>query len=523
MKKILAFVLFFILCFAQDDANLTLNEDLMHLNSLLHATENEIKGNVWTTRYSNYNTYQNLIYQLDEVENLIKKNRTNQEKLAELEKERNTLKEQIGLLKEFEKSPFSNMISAPEIENFQKISNPIAIISGFSYIKQLKSDKIEYENRLKSLSETIEKLKQKEKILSQIVKIDKSEQIQNDLLNIRQEISEFNAAESIAKTTYNVYEKRVNESILRASDDIEVQIKKALSIGIFIVIVIALSFLFKFIIKKTITDNERLYTANKIINLLNITLIVLILLFSYIENVTYIVTVLGFASAGIAIAMKDMFMSILGWTVVVFGGSVHVGDRIKVRRDNEDVVGDIIDISLLRITIYEDVTMTTYMSNRRAGRIIFIPNNYIFTDLIANYSHQGMKTVWDGIDIVFSFESNHKKAAYIIKNVVRKYSKGYTDIAKKQMSKLRNQYSIKNPNVEPRIFTFIEPYGIKISAWYMTNTFMTLSLRSTISAEIIEALSPHDDIVIAYPTQTLYLDRRIKAGDMKHIENGEEI
>ena len=176
------------------------------------------------------------------------------------------------------------------------------------------------------------------------------------------------------------------------------------------------------------------------------------------------------------------------------------------------------------MTIYEDVTIVTVNANRRAGRIIFVPNNYIFTDLIANYSHQGMKTVWDGIDVVFSFESNHKKAAHIIKAIVRKYSKGYTEIAKKQMSKLRNQYSIKNPNVEPRVFTFIEPYGVKISVWYMANAFATLSLRSTISAEIMEAIASHDDIVIAYPTQTIYMDGRIKAGESKPLaEGGEEI
>ena len=118
---------------------------------------------------------------------------------------------------------------------------------------------------------------------------------------------------------------------------------------------------------------------------------------------------LGFASAGIAIAMKDMFMSMLGWTVIMFGGTIHVGDRVRVYHDGSEFVGDVIDISLLRLTVFEDVTYSTYKTNRRAGRIIFVPNNYIFTDLIANYSHYGMKTVWDGIDITISFDSNHKK------------------------------------------------------------------------------------------------------------------
>jgi small-conductance mechanosensitive channel len=71
------------------------------------------------------------------------------------------------------------------------------------------------------------------------------------------------------------------------------------------------------------------------------------------------------------------------------------------------------------------------------------------------------------------------------------------------MSKLRDRYSLRGTNVEPRIFTFIEPYGMKISVWYLTNSYATLALRSTISAEIIEAIRGIEDIKIAYPTQTL--------------------
>lgn len=527
MKKIAVFLICFTFLFGIDETtnevNATKDAALTELTGRLILIDEKLSTNTWITRYSNYTTFKRLTAELNEIEAMLKKqSKSNAKSTIELQKKQNTIQEQLELLREFEKAPFASMIMAPEIESMQKITNPIAVISGFSYIEQLKSGRSEYKDRLDGLSDIIAELNTKEEILSEIVKLDANEKYRNDLLDIRQEIAEFNAAEDIAKTTYGVYDKRINEAISRVKEDIKVQVKKAINIGIFILVVVALSFLFKFIIKKTITDNERLYTANKFINLVNITLIILILLFAYIENVTYIVTVLGFASAGIAIAMKDMFMSMLGWTVIVFGGSFHVGDRIKVRKDGESFVGDIIDISLLRMTIYEDVTYNTYLINRRAGRIIFIPNNYIFTDLIANFSHQGMKTVWDGIDITLSFESNHKKAVYIIKNIVRKYSKGYTDIAKKQMSKLRNQYSIKNPNVEPRIFTFIEPYGIKISVWYMTNSFATMTLRSTISAEIIENLLKEEDIAIAYPTQTLYTDKRIKASEPKPIEHVEE-
>ena len=208
--------------------------------------------------------------------------------------------------------------------------------------------------------------------------------------------------------------------------------------------------------------------------------------------------------------MKDWFMSILGWLVIVFGGAIHVGDRVRVDKDGMKYVGDVLDISLLRITILEDITLTSYMHNRRAGRIIFIPNNYIFTTMIANYTHVSLKTVWDGIDITVTFDSNHKKAAHLAKEITRKYAKGYTDITRKQLNKLRSRYNLKNSNVEPRIFTFIEENGMRISSWYLTNAYATLTLRSTISAEIVDAFNAEDDITIAYPTQRLHLQTEAK-------------
>jgi len=273
---------------------------------------------------------------------------------------------------------------------------------------------------------------------------------------------------------------------------------------IVVMIIFALMFLIKQMVKRYVSDNERFYMVNKVITFTGMSFIILLLSFSYIDNVGYFATILGFASAGIAIAMRDWFMSMLGWFVIVLGGSIHVGDRIRVEKDGMLYLGDVLDISFQRLTLLEDVTLTTLMHNRRAGRIIFVPNNYIFTSMIANYTHGSLKTVWDGIDIVITFESNHKKAAHLVKEICRKYSKGYTDITRKQLNKLRDHYSLKNTNVEPRIFTFIEPNGMKISAWYLTNAYGTLTLRSTISGDIVDAFMKEEDITIAYPTQTVY-------------------
>ncbi|MDD3463682.1 MAG: mechanosensitive ion channel, partial [Sulfurospirillaceae bacterium] len=392
--------------------------------------DDAIKENLWFKRYENYITYQELAEELavvnSEVKNYKSKtDKTSKERYDKLSDKKELLEKQLELLGEFQNSPFAKLIEPLEIPMYQRISNPLAIISAFSYIKQIKQDNDAYKTKIERLSVLLEKLSEKQELQTSITQIEPTKENEEAYNETQQEIDAFRSAMEIANTTYNLSAKKVEEVTIRVNQDISAQIKRAFIIGIVIVIVIVISLLFKLGAKKYIEDNERFYMANKVINFVNFTLIIFILLFSYIDNVAYIVTVLGFASAGIAIAMKDWFMSILGWTVITFGGSFHVGDRLMVLKDGIRYVGDIIDISLLRMTVLEDITLTTYEENRRSGRVVFIPNNYIFTTLISNYTHGTLRTVWDGIDVFITFDSNHKKATHLVREIVKKYSKGY--------------------------------------------------------------------------------------------------
>ena len=484
-----------------------------------NTLDNNLKqGNIWSKIYSNYHTYMQLKKdeekikeQIEILDNKYQRTEAEEKAFEKLKSKKAIYEGKLQLLQEYESNPFKKFLTPPEIKDIPKVTNPLEVISALSYIKKLQSDQVEYHSRFESIKNVVSELKSKAEILKKILKNDvNNTKIKEELLDTQDQIKTFRPVIEIFKTTQNVYTKKIDELSLNIRSDIKREIEKATMIGGIIIFFIFFTILVKYLVRRYMSNNERFYIINKALNITFITLLMITLLFAYIENVSYLVTILGFASAGIAIAMKDWFMSIMGWFVIIIGGAIHVGDRVKFVRDGVEYVGDIVDISLLRMTIQEDITLTSYMHNRRAGRIIFIPNNFVFTDMIANYSHAGLKTVWDGIDFMITFDSNATKAASIAKEITKKYSKGYTEITRKQLNKLRSQYSMKNTNVEPRIYTFIEPYGIKISAWYHTNAYATLTLRSTISMEIIERLQAEDDILLAFPTQSIYVDKDVR-------------
>ena len=500
--------------------------DMKKINQLLlqkEALDKELAdNNIWSKIYSNYHTYKELEKQqiaLDaEIERLEKiKNRTREENesLQNAHDNMITLLGKLQLLKEYEKDPFKKFLTPPEIADVPKVDSPFAVIGAVSYREKLQSDIEEYNNRYESLYHIVEKFKEKQVVLKKLLKLDP---LNLDYINEQQDtidqIKTFIPVLEIFKTTKNVYSKKIDEIELKLKNDIQREIQRTMTIGAIILFFIFLLFFIKFFVKKYMSEEESFYAINKALNISFVSILILTLLLAYIENVSYLVTILGFASAGIAIAMKDWFMSLMGWATIVLGGAIHVGDRVRFVREGVEYVGDIVDISMLRMTMHEDVNLTSYMTNRRAGRMIFIPNNFIFTDMIANYSHSGLKTVWDGIDFVITFDSDANKATHIAKEITKKYSKGYTEITRKQLNKLRSKYGMRNTNVEPRIFVHIEPYGLKISAWYLTNSYATMTLRSTISVEIIARIQEEEKIQLAFPTQSIYMDKNVPKPQM---------
>jgi len=508
------------------------NKQISKLIEEKKALDKEISdNNIWTKIYSNYHIYKELknqstkLYQeIITLESKFELSKEELQKLKKLKEKQTIIQGKLQLLKEYEKDPFKKFITPPKIDDVPTVSNPLAVISAISYQEKLKSDQKEYEEKYNSIQKLIDEIKKKKLLLLELTKLaPNNQEFQKELQELQDKLDTFAPELEIFKTTKSVYTKKIDEITLNLKQSIKREIQKALNIGAIILFFIIFTLIIKYLVKRYMSDNDRFYTINKALNITFFTLLIFTLLFAYIENVSYLVTILGFASAGIAIAMKDWFMSIMGWFVIVLGGAVHVGDRVKFVRNGMEYVGDIIDISMLRMTIQEDITLTTYMTNRRAGRIIFVPNNFIFTDMVANYTHAGLKTVWDGIDFTITFDSNAKKASQIAKEVTKKYSKGYTEITRKQLNKLRSQYSVKNTNVEPRIYTFIEPNGIKISAWYHNNAYATLTLRSTISMEILERIQAEDSITLAYPTQSIYINQDIRKPQKPKELEGEDI
>src|SRR5271163_1332934 len=108
---------------------------------------------------------------------------------------------------------------------------------------------------------------------------------------------------------------------------------------------------------------------------------------------------LGFAGAGVAVALQDVLASIAGVFSIGFSKLYAVGDRVQIGETR----GDVIDIGLLRTTLMEVGSWVG--RDLYSGRIVRIPNSAVLKGSVFNYS-QGFRFIWDQIKVVLSSSSD---------------------------------------------------------------------------------------------------------------------
>ena len=206
---------------------------------------------------------------------------------------------------------------------------------------------------------------------------------------------------------------------------------------------------------------------------------------------------IGLLSAGLAIALKDPLTNLAGWFFISARKPFTVGDRIEINT----VKGDVIDqrpfaFSLVEIGNWVDADQST-------GRIIHLPNGWIFTHAVANYT-QGFNFVWNEIPVMITFESNRSSAKTILEEIAKKHSAIKSEYAAQQVRRAANKYLIHFNHLTPIVWTDVKASGVMLTMRYLCEPRRRRGTTSAIWEDVLNAFAEHPDIELAYPTQRFY-------------------
>ena len=272
-------------------------------------------------------------------------------------------------------------------------------------------------------------------------------------------------------------------------------------LGILLAVFIVAYFVKK-IPSRFVKEEKSAYYFRKLIGFITWLIVILIVIFNAAGGIGSISAVIGLAGAGLAIALQDPIVSLVGWFLIIGKYGIRVGDRIEIN----SVKGDVIDVGMLRVAVTE--VGNWLGGDQSTGRMVFFPNSFIFKGHFFNYSTTN-SFIWDEVHILVTYESPWKKALDIIVKIAEEASRDVVEKARENQEKLARQFNVSLGNPEAYAYVNIADSGVDLVLRFLSEIKLRRTMRDRICREILEAFEKEKDIQLAYPTHRQLTETRI--------------
>jgi len=229
---------------------------------------------------------------------------------------------------------------------------------------------------------------------------------------------------------------------------------------------------------KTIKSTSVYYNLRKRFYYLFTVILIIMIILLWSESKLDLTTYMGFISAGIAIALREIFTNIAAWFIIIFQKPFEVGDRITVNGQS----GDIIDIKLFQIVVVE--VSSRDFGEQSTGRIVHIPNNFLFIHSITN-ANKGFEYIWNEIEVRLSLDSDWEEAKRILGEIINRHAQHMTKEAEDKLYEASKKYLLYYNNLTPIVFLNVKPGYIVLNVRYLCEPRQARVTENDIWKEIL--------------------------------------
>jgi small-conductance mechanosensitive channel len=215
-------------------------------------------------------------------------------------------------------------------------------------------------------------------------------------------------------------------------------------------------------------------------------LIGVVLILGFVSQFASLATFAGFVTAGIAVGLQTVLLSVAAYFFVVGRYGIHVGDRVSV----SGVTGDVIDISLVRLYLME--LAGTGIDLFPTGRVVMFSNSVLFQATTPLFKQiPGTEYAWH--EVVFNLVpgGNHKlaqeKLFHAVTSVHDQYREGFE--RQRGLVERRIEVQLKTPSPETRLqfgdtgLELLVRYPVEIRNESVTDEQVTRKVLEVIQSE----------------------------------------
>ncbi len=219
----------------------------------------------------------------------------------------------------------------------------------------------------------------------------------------------------------------------------------------------------------------------------------IVLVLGFVTEFSSLATFAGFITAGIAVGLQTILLSVAAYFFIVGRYGVRVGDRITVA----NVTGDVVEVGLVRFYMMELAGTGTEF--HPTGRIAVFANSVLFQTGTPLYKQiPGTNYAWHEVTVKLKQGTDYRPALDVLKKAVENVYSGYKTQIERQHTQTEAWMDTAMP--APSIQTRLQlSDGLQFSVLYPVE----ISKAAVVDDQVVQGLL---DTIVKDPTLTQVID-----------------
>jgi len=280
----------------------------------------------------------------------------------------------------------------------------------------------------------------------------------------------------------------------RSASQLRRVIVRLAALGVLLIAIFVAAFFWRTLTFRYVQDLRRRRQLLQLRKLAVASVVSLVLVFDFTDELGTLATVVGLAAAGIAVALQNVILSFAGYFFVTGRYGIRVGDRIQLAGVN----GDVIELGLFKLALME--LAGDGNTHQPTGRVVVFPNSIVF-QANGNFCRQtpGTNFAWNEFKLTLAPECDYRLAEKRLIEVVENVYLPYRDTVQSQYRELERDLNMKLESPRPQCRIRLGQNGIEMTIRYPADTRHAVQVADEISRRVLDAIAHEPALTLAVP------------------------
>jgi small-conductance mechanosensitive channel len=221
-------------------------------------------------------------------------------------------------------------------------------------------------------------------------------------------------------------------------------------------------------------------------------LVGLVLIMGFVSEFSSLATFAGFVTAGIAVGLQAILLSIAAYFFVIGRYGIRVGDRISVA----GVTGDVIDIGLVRLYLME--LAGTGIELYPTGRVVMFSNSVLFQAATPLFKQiPGTEYAWHEVAVSLAPGSNYKLVQEKVFGIVESVYEKYRNVIESQLGGIERRLEVQLKAPVPESKLQFTDAGLEFVVRYPVDIRRASEIDDNVTRAVLDALDTNENLKTA--------------------------